>query len=58
MGMLGIQQLFGLSVFYRDESVPVLTVEYSSIFRDQVKAKASFKCSCFKESLAKEKWVK
>lgn len=56
MGMLGAQ-LFRLSVLYRDEPSPVLTVEYSSTFMDQLKAKASSKCFCFKGSLVK-KWVK
>lgn len=56
MGMLGAQ--FRLLVLYRDEPSPVLTVEYSSTFRDQLKAKAPFKCFCFKGSPVQEKWVK
>lgn len=47
MGISGVQQLLELSVLYRDESIPVLTGEYSSTFRDQVKVKASSKCFCF-----------
>lgn len=58
MGMFGAQ-LLRLLVLYRDEPSPVLTVEYSSTFRDQLKeAKASFKCFCFKGSPVQEKWVK
>lgn len=37
MGMFGAQ-LLRLLVLYRDEPSPVLTVEYSSTFRDQLKS--------------------
>lgn len=57
IGMLGAQ-LFRLSVLYRDKPSPALAVECSSTFMDQLKAKASSKCFCFKGSLVKEKWVK